>query len=287
MRSYLAPLGVALAERLRPAWVTLDLDEDDGALAASLGDLDEAAAYDRVLSAFAPFFDGRCAASAREAEAMGERHGVVVEHIPNAVELHAASDRPRRPARDGALRLLFVGNLTYPPNAEAAGVLVEAIVPEVRRRLRVGVKATLVGAHAPELARLAGPDVELTGFVSDLGPIYADADAVVVPLAAGGGTRLKLLEAFAYGVPVVASRVAASGLAVTHGRHLLLADDPADAAAAIEALRSDPALAASLTSEARALVADRYSTDVIVPRIREFFARAAIRGRGRVQPASS
>jgi glycosyltransferase involved in cell wall biosynthesis len=287
MRSYLSPLGVALAERLRPAWVTLDLDDDDAVVAASAGDQKEAEAYDRLLAVFAPCFDGLSAASAAEAEAIGERHGVVVEHVPNAVEVPAApSDRPRPDGR-GEARLLFVGNLTYPPNAEAARVLVEAILPRVQRRLGSGVHVTLAGTHHRELERLGSPNVELTGFISDLGAIYADATAVVVPLIAGGGTRLKLLEAFAHGVPVIASRVAAAGLAVTDGQHLLLADDPDEAAAAIETVVDDPALAARLTAQGRALVRERYSTDVVVPHIREFFARAAIRARGGAQVAAS
>jgi glycosyltransferase involved in cell wall biosynthesis len=288
MRSYLAPLGVALAERLRPSWVTLDLDDDDAALAASLGDTDEPAAYDRLLAVFAPCFDGLSAASAAEAEAIGERHGVVVDHVPNAIDLPAASGRTTVRDRNGrAVHLLFVGNLTYTPNAEAARILIEEILPRVRRRLDVSVRVTLVGAHDTALERLAGPGVELTGFVAELGSVYADADAVVVPLTSGGGTRLKLLEAFAHGVPVIASRIAAAGLAVSGGRHLVLADDPEETALAIEALLAAPALASALTAQAMALVRDRHSTGVVVPQIRGFFNRAAIRAHERVQLASS
>ena len=285
-RGYLAPLGVAVAELLRPAWITLDLDDDDASVAASLGEPDEAAAYDRLLAVFAPLFDGLSAASADEAEAMGERHGVVVEHLPNAVELPAMSGRSTK--RDGGepVRLLFVGNLTYPPNAEAARVLAQEILPRVQRRLGVGVRVTLVGTHHGELERLAGPSVELTGFIPDLGSVYAASTAVIVPLAAGGGTRLKLLEAFAHGVPVAASRVAAAGLAVSDGRHLLMADEPDEAAAAIEAIVADPALASRLTANAQELVRDRYSTEAVVPQVRQFYARAATRARAQLAAPS-
>lgn len=286
MRGYLAPLGVAVAERLRPAWITLDLDDDDASLASSLGEPDEAAAYDRMLAVFAPPFDGLSAASAVEAENIGERHGVVVEHLPNAVDLPATFGRSSIRNAAEPVRLLFVGNLTYPPNAEAARVLAQEILPRVRRRLGVGVCVTLVGTHHRELERLAGPSVQLAGFVPDLHSIYADATAVVVPLAAGGGTRLKLLEAFAHGVPVVASRVAAAGLDVSDGAQLRLADGPEEAAAAIEAIVSDPALASRLTANAQELVRARYSTDAVVPQIRQFFAGAANRARAQLAPSS-
>jgi glycosyltransferase involved in cell wall biosynthesis len=101
---------------------------------------------------------------------------------------------------------------------------------------------------------------------------------VVVPLRTGGGTRIKLLEAFAHGVPVVASPVAATGLDVTHCRHLLIAESPDQASAAVERIITEPDLAASLVAAAGRLIRDRYTTDVVLTQIREFFGRAADRG---------
>jgi glycosyltransferase involved in cell wall biosynthesis len=281
MRAYLAPLGVAVAERLRAAWMTLDLDEDDARLAQALGDASAAAGYDRLLAAFGAAFDGLCAASGVEALSISSRHGMSVEHLPNAVDVPAAL-RPT-PSRSGDehVSLLFVGNLTYPPNIRAARVLVEQVLPRVQRRLRHPIRVTLVGHHRPALRRLGQPGVELTGFVNDLAPLYAAADAVVVPLGAGGGTRIKLLEAFAHRVPVVCTGAAAAGLEVAHGRHLLLADTPDDAAAAIERLVRSPPLAATLVQEAERLVRSRYSIDAVGPEIGAFFARAAARAGAR------
>lgn len=286
MRSYLAPLGLAIAERLDCRWLSLDLDDDDAALARRLGQDAEASAYDRAIAVFAPSFDALCAASASEAQAMSARYGVDVEHIPNAIDLPVPPARPEAGAQAGA-RMLFVGNLTYPPNADAARILAEDILPLVRERVDGAARARLVGTHNDELARLAGDGVELTGFVGDLGGVYAEADVVVAPLVAGGGTRLKLLEAFAREVPVVASRAAADGLLAEHGEHLLLADRPDEFAAAIARLASDPGLREVLVANARRLVESRYDTRVVEPQIRAFFDRAASRARGRQQPAAS
>jgi len=278
MRAYLAPLGVAVAERLGALWTTLDLDEDDVAFARSIGDFEAAAAYERLLEVFGPFFDGLSAASPDEAGAIGERHHLSVDHLPNAVQSSVPSLAPRRREKREPQALLFVGNLTYRPNLEAVDLLVEGILPAVRRRLGRRVHLTLVGPHDGRLDRLRAADVEVTGFVSDLGPFYAAADAFVAPLRSGGGTRIKLLEAFAHGVPVVASSVAAAGLAVRDWRHLLLADDCDRAATAVEMVLTDGELAARLTGEAARLVQERYSTDVVVPATRDFFERAAARG---------
>jgi glycosyltransferase involved in cell wall biosynthesis len=271
-RSYLAPLGAAVAERIGAQWITLDLDEDDGALALTRGDREEAAAHDRLLAIFGPVFDGLAIASETEAAAIAERQGLNPELVPNAVQL-PGGHAPRPGGRSGP-SLLFVGNLTYPPNVEAARLLADAILPETRRRLGDTVRVELVGPYAPGLESLAAPGVEAAGFVADLGPRYAGADLVVVPLRVGGGTRIKILEAFAHGVAVVASPVAVAGLEVVDGRHLLLAEDPAGFARAIERLTRSPDLAERLVGEAKRLVRDQYSLDVVVPSINAFFARA-------------
>jgi len=284
VRAYMAPLGTAVGERLEAAWTTLDLDEDDAGFARAAGDLEGAAAYERLLKVFAPLFDGLSAASAGDALAIGERCGLAAQHLPNAVPLPVRWPRPSRIGTREAPSLLFVGNLTYPPNIEAAELLARVILPAVRRRLGRRVHVTLVGPHDGGLDRLRGVDVEVPGFVPDLEPLYASADAVVVPLRTGGGTRIKLLEAFAHGVPVVASPAAAAGLDVIDRHHLLLADGSDQVAAAIEAVLTDEQLAGRLVGGAARLVHERYCIDGVVPAIRDFFSRAAERARARVQP---
>jgi glycosyltransferase involved in cell wall biosynthesis len=285
MRCYLAPLGVAVAERLEPDWVTLDLDDDDAAVAASLGDLETATAYERLLSTFGPLFDGLSAASPVEARAMAARHDFEVEHIPNAIDCGEPIAGKPRSSGSGEVSLLLVGNLTYSPNIEAARLLVEAVLPRVRIRLDRPVRLTLVGPHRAEVSRLRGPGIEVAGFVADLRPVYATADAVVVPTSAGGGTRIKLLEAFAHGVPVVASRAAAAGLEIVDKRQFLLADSPDQIAAAIDAIIAESGLASHLIEHAGQFVRERHCAEVVRPRIAEFFALAADRARAQLSMA--
>lgn len=263
VRSYLAPLGAAVAERLNLTWATLDLDEDDTVLASP----GAAAAFDRLLATFGPLYDGLSAASRAEADAIGHLHGLEIAHLPNAVDIPAPRARPTSQSSS----LLFVGNMTYAPNLQAARTLVADILPALRSPARVA----LVGPNDGRLETLAGSQVDVTGFVGDLADVYAAADVAVIALEAGAGTRLKILEAFAHRVPVVATPVAAAGLECEPGRHLLVAADAAGLAAAVDRLLADAALARQLAGAAYDLVRRQYSTDVVIPAIRDFFARAA------------
>ena len=100
--------------------------------------------------------------------------------------------------------------------------------------------------------------MRLSGYVEDVRPVIAGSAVCVVPLRQGGGTRLKILEAMALGVPVVSTTKGAEGLDVVDGAHLLLADEPHDFAAATVRLMRDGALRARLAEQARARVEERY-----------------------------
>jgi glycosyltransferase involved in cell wall biosynthesis len=132
--------------------------------------------------------------------------------------------RERQPAEP---RLLFVGTMHYPPNAEAVLLLAERILPSVRRQ-HPGVVLDIVGAGpAALLERLRGQDgVSVHGFVDDLTPIYEQASHAVIPLRRRTGTNVKVLDAIAHGVPVVATRTAIEGFpALIAGRDVAVVPD--------------------------------------------------------------
>lgn len=107
------------------------------------------------------------------------------------------------------------------------------------------------------------PGVQLIGAVADLAPEYAVAGMLVVPLRAGSGTRIKILEAFQHRTPVVSSTKGAEGLAVTDGVHLLMADTPEECAAACLRLSTDASLCRRLTENAHEWVARHHSVDTV------------------------
>jgi glycosyltransferase involved in cell wall biosynthesis len=278
LRSYLAPY-VAPFLNERWAFRILDLDDDErltherlsglhqlhGRASASRLSASEAAKYAALENGWVPRFDLAFAASELHATALGERHrGHPVAVIPNSVEVTSPSPQARH---EGPFRILFVGNLGYEPNVDAAVWFVEEVLPELAKFRAVEMR--IVGSHpVAQVSALAKPGVEVCANPGDLNPHYLWADVALAPLRAGGGTRIKILEAFAAGVPVVATSIGAEGLAVRDGEHLLIADRAAEAVAACGRLVEDPGLAARLAARAFELVQSRYSRRGAVERVR-------------------
>jgi len=211
-------------------------------------------------------FDRALVVSDPEAERLrAVAAGTAVSLVPNGVD--TAALRPLAEAAVGK-RLIFVGHLRYPPNIDAVRFLARNILPALRAHIPEA-RLTVVGEGAPRvLGEFSGrDDMDLVGRVPSPLPFYQDARVAVVPLRAGGGTRLKILEAMALGRPVVSTPLGCEGLAVENGKHLLVANDAENFAAAVARLLTDRALAACLTREARALVERDYDWTAIAQRL--------------------
>jgi glycosyltransferase involved in cell wall biosynthesis len=195
---------------------------------------------------------------------------VMRRHVPGArVEISRnAVDMGRFPKLDGAVapdrdRLIFTGNMTYFPNADAARFLVREILPIVRRAVP-GVRVFLVGQNPPPSVRaLAGDGVAVTGFVEDIRAEYARSTVAVAPVRFGAGTLYKLLEPLALGVPVVTTTTGIGGLDLTPGEDVLVADTSAGLAEHIVRLLRDPALRRSLSERAAVKVRALHDRDVV------------------------
>lgn len=269
VRSYLAPLGLAVAQQLAAPWATLDLDDDDEALAS---DDETAAGYRRLVATFAPEFSMVSLASELDAESVGRRHGWRAMTVANAVKVRAFHGE-----RPGSDTVLFVGNLTYEPNVEAAAVLVEQVLPSLTALLARPVEVILVGdylASGPIGVMSRNPAVTVTGYVGDLEPFYHRADVVVAPLSRGSGTRFKLLEAFAHGVPVVSTPAGAAGLDVRHGEHLLIAATTTDLARRTAAILNDAALSLRLATAASEFVGRCHGPEALQRQVEELLCEA-------------
>jgi rhamnosyltransferase len=183
----------------------------------------------------------------------GTRRMVVA---PNGVDTDSYREPSPPPERE---HVLYVGNYQNLPNVDALEYFVLDVWPLIRLR-RPDARLSVVGANPSErVLRFDGTDgITVIGPVDDLCDAYHGHRLMVAPIRAGSGTRLKILEAFAAGIPVVSTTLAAEGIAAEDGRHLLIADTAVDFADAVIRVLDDDALAEGLAGAAAELVRDAY-----------------------------
>ena len=191
--------------------------------------------------------------------------------VPNGVDVEYF--RPGAPARGGPPQLVFVGTLDYDPCEQGVWHFCREILPLIQAR-EPSVLFTVVGrnpsARLQQLAR-SQPAVRLLGRVEDVRPPMRAAHLAVVPLLAGSGTRLKILEAMALGIPVVTTTIGAEGLPLVPGEHAQVADTPASFAAAVLGLLRDEPLRAHLAARGRELVEASFSWGAVQSRLRRAY----------------
>jgi hypothetical protein len=236
----------------------LDAFDDDTHVNASLGKLDpsfarEVPLYQEFQREVFSWFDHVLFASLEDAVAP-------FGHLPNAVHIPPARALPPGARR---LELLFVGNPTYLPNRDALDRLRHGIVPAIER---MGTPVRLLHPR---------PD-------QDVAPFYERAHIAAVPLRAGGGTRIKVLEAFAHGCPVVSTPTGARGLGISAGRELELTaddDDDIEFAQVVRKLASDDAGRMRIAEAARSFVVAHHDAREIGDRLAVLVGTWARRGK--------
>src|SRR5438093_2143943 len=195
----------------------------------------------------------------------------VLPNVPDRTFLNKPSFADTEPV------ILYFGTLSWQPNIESLKRILTSIFPSVSRQVpdaRLIVAG--VGASPALAARVVATEgAEFHGQVDDPEPLYRGARVLVDATRSGGGTRLKVLNAFARGVPVVASSRAAEGLLVTPGEHLLVADEDDQFVDAIVSLLRDRDRWQALSGNARALVRARYVAEVAYRPLDEVMSRLA------------
>lgn len=165
--------------------------------------------------------------------------------------------------------ILFPGTLSFPPNSLAVELLINQIYPQLRQ-VYPDCRLLVVGRNPTQwMLDAAEQDTGITviGVVPDMRPYFAAASVMVVPLYHGSGTRLKILEAFAAGLPVVSTAKGAEGLKVTDGEQLLIREEIDAIAKGVHQIWSNPSLQKKLTSSAFELVEAEYSWSAIGKRV--------------------
>jgi polysaccharide biosynthesis protein PslH len=216
------------------------------------------------------------AVSSDECEYFRRAGGRNVELVPNGVDCQAYQELPLgRPGAEPVI--LYLGTMSWEPNGTAARFLADHILPVVRQSVP-GTKLRIVGKDPPQdlRARHGIDGLDVVGRVPDVLPYLRDSAVLAVPLESGGGTRLKVLEAFAAGLPVISTAVGAEGIAASAGQHLVIAPRERFAAALVELLsgagRGEKGR--RLAKEARSLARAQYDWPVVGDKATSAIARA-------------
>lgn len=210
-------------------------------------------AYHQLEREWLPRFDAILVASEADRKRILPLPRQVVVY-PNAVPSIADALRVEEDV------ISFSGNLEFEPNRSAVAFFAARVWPLLQSRFPA-LRWRIIGKNPQAVAKLVAhdPSIELTGPVDDAVAWLGRSKVAVVPVLAGSGTRIKILEAWAAGTPVVSTAIGAEGLEAEDGRHLLLADDPATLASAVTRLLGDAELRTRLGRSGQMLCQERYT----------------------------
>jgi glycosyltransferase involved in cell wall biosynthesis len=182
----------------------------------------------------------------------------IVPGAPVTVYSNALPEFPAPPRLDRH-EIVFSGNLEYQPNIGAVQFFHQRIWPQLRSRWPE-LKWRILGRNQRAITHIihGDPRIEFTGFVEDAVATLAESQVAVVPVLAGSGTRIKILEAWAAATPVVSTTLGAEGLECRAGEHLLIADDPEAFADAVSAFLASPGERRRIGSAGRKLYEEKY-----------------------------
>ena len=193
-----------------------------------------------------------------------------VEVIPIAVDTGQLQPVMRK---SDSQNILTLGTLHYPPNADGIRWFANEVFPLVKQQVP-GVTLTIVGKNPPQdFLQMAeqGSGIHVTGYVPDLLPCMEDAAVLVVPVRAGGGMRVRILEAFAFAMPVVTTTVGLEGIEANIGGDVLVEDSPVRFANAVVRLLKAPAIADQLGAQGRVLAETRYDWQKVLRQVEQVY----------------
>jgi len=230
----------------------------------SLAMLHEQRKYSRIEKKFIPKFDQVFVCSEFDKEKISDLiHPQKIIIAPNIIRIPTTNIRPKSKR---IFRFLFVGSLDYYPNRDGVLFFCHAVLPALKQRCARPFEVLVIGQNPSanfrrKIAQFS--NVRILSNVRDLTPYYIYSDVIIVPIRAGSGTRIKILEAFAYRKPVIATTVGAEGLEAENGHHLLIADSALEFATQCHRLMGNPKLSELLTHHAYQLVIENYSPAVL------------------------
>ena len=204
-------------------------------------------------------FDALLAVSEEDQAALEEAAGPLEHVVVTPITVDCDEVEVVRRDEDAG-HILHIGTMFWAPNVDGILWFAREIYPLIQTN-RPGVEFDVVGSRPPaEVQGLSSSDtsIHVTGYVIDPGEYLRKAAVMIVPLRAGGGMRVKILNAMAQGLPIVTTTLGCEGIAVEHGRDVLIADTPVEFAGAVLTLLNDPGMAQKLGENGRKLIEATY-----------------------------
>lgn len=217
-------------------------------------------------------FDAVTAVSEEDREALIEAGCPAsrITVIPIAVDTEEIRPVERAPDARG---ILHIGTMYWPPNIEGVLWFARRVYPLIREQVP-DAPFFIVGTRPPEEIRALEreiPGIQVTGYVEDPTPYIRESGVFVVPLHTGSGMRVKILTAWAWGIPVVSTSVGCAGIPVHSGTNILVADGEAEFAAAVLRVLKDRETAARLAAEGRQYVEERFDWRIVCQKLDEVY----------------
>ena len=208
-----------------------------------------------------------------EGNTMGRDNICVIPIVVNTQRLNPVSHQ------NDSFNILAIGSMHYPPNADGIRWFLNEVYPLVLKELPQAT-LTIVGKSPPADIVKRSLDFEsrvsLAGYVEDLEPYFESAAVEVVPVRAGGGMRVRLLEAFSKGMPVVTTTIGLEGIEAEDEVQVIVRDEPIDFALAVVRLLQDETLQRNLGKNARELVVSHYDWQVALEKLDQVYAATAL-----------
>lgn len=203
--------------------------------------------------------------------------------VPICVDPEKTSPVTRRPrSENDPPTILHLGTMFWPPNVAGVVWFAREVFPLIRQQMPEARFVVVGKSPSREVQALTSdPHIEVIGYVPDPEPYLAAADVFIVPLHAGGGMRVKILDAWLWGLPIVSTPIGAEGIEIRNGENILLAEDAEAFARATLRLLTDEGLNQRLRTAGRAWVESRYSWRQVYRQVDEVYERLLRTGRDR------
>lgn len=204
------------------------------------------------------YFENHTIISQQDQEYIFHKNKKLIHIVPNGIdESFLVNNQPLKKEVD----IVFIGNMSYPPNITASQFIVREILPLLSKNIKTKIAGS---SPAKEVLKLASKQVEVTGYVEDIKSAYGSAELFVAPMFLGTGLQNKLLEAMALGIPCITTSLANNALGAQPEKDILIADDAEKFAEQIKRLQEDTELKKQIIRNGQAFILEHYRWDAVI-----------------------